>query len=587
MSTPELDRLQSMFGWSGGSGGKVAQSDASSYHNYQPQQAVGGGGDLEAIAGILSQQQQQQQPIHNSYQYPSQQLPHNTSPSPRRSERSAVARRRLVDHEDDLRHVISALISQADALRADCTLRLAKGKEYADDFETESKSTVVANMAGSSSLTDSTTTYTVPSLIAECDLSVVYKEVQSLEHLKAPSLQAEPFGSLLQHLNALLDDNALNAQRVRSALHETDGQVKALQVAIDQNDLWRDQALYGEDNVAAGEHHYKQLVAMLEQLMQVVHHRIGIASGLGNQSAVMKDFDDTLQRLMAEVARHRDANTSLRGRLQSDVQKIESKRAATAREDQAKALEYDRRHADDMTALDHNSRHQEEAWQRLSRALDDLNNLSGERLAIVASLVDAREAEQRRKAAVDRTSSVCDQHVAALTSISRELDQFDKLFAEATRCGEDAKRRLMNRVQDVDSVLRDVRLDEQKNHLSVYRRYTVTVGDYIYRREKRAGDITRASRALDLSREVARDVLDRNGSRYDSDRVALDMELEEIAKEVNELRGRMDKATKLFAPTDAALQHAKVSFVHPTKLLSEHLAKQEQEQREIRRKYQE
>jgi len=416
-------------------------------------------------------------------------------------------------------------------------------------------------------------------------LGITFKESQSLRTWRAPSLQAEPFGALLAQLNQLLEDESLNGQHVRVLLHQSDDRVKSLQMAIDQSDLWRDQALNWEENVTAGEEHFKRLIQMLDELMHIIHTRISIASGQGNQSVVTKNFEGTLQRIQQEVTKHRGANESLRQRIAKDLQTLEALLQNSARDDQMKSVEFVRRRDQDIAALDTNAKKQSDAWHGVLTAIGVVLQLHNERSGLVAGVVNAREAEDQRHQAYQALLESTQTQKSNLQQILRELDQFEKLFAEVQSCGEEAKKKLSDKIQVADAVLRNVRLDEQRNHLSVFRRYSLTLGDYLYRREKRVTDISKAIRSVAMSREVARDVLDRNVDRYDGDRQSLEQERADLTAETAMLKKSMDGAMALFVPTEQALHLAGVKFVHPTKELDGILAQRETEAQAVRKKY--
>eukprot|EP00759_Apiculatamorpha_spiralis_P034309 PhF_6_TR35394/c0_g1_i3/m.51473 len=568
----DLLRLQQYFN-TGGYSGMPAESPARPLTFSQPPVTpppTSSPHPLNALTDMFGgppkvQQQQQQQPPSAAS------LASNTTSS-------SSSRVRLTQHEENTKRSAAQIAAQFDTFRHECSLRMAKTPEMLAEYERDAKEVILSTQ-------DGLMQYTVASLIGECQLGINHKEIQGLLALRAPSIQTEPFGSLVAKLNALVEDDALNSQRVRVALHESDARVKQLQMAIDQNDVWRDQAINAEENIPAGEEHYKRLLGMLEELMMIVHQRIGIASGQGNQSVVTKSFEETFVKTNEELLKHRQANDALRQRLAKDFRAVEEKRSIISKENDLRTLEFTKKRETDALAVDANAKRQVDAWNRIVKIFEELSLLSNERSALVAQMVDARDAEERRKLQHTRMIETMGIHVQNMNTIARELEQFDKLYAEVGSCAEGARGKLIAKTREVEAVLREVRLDEQKNHLSVYRRYMLTIGDYVYRRERRLGDITRARKMAELSREVARDVLDKNIDKYTLEMNQLEREGLEISNEVKVLRGRMEHATKEFVPTEIALREAKLQFLHPQKELQDYLSQRELQASAIRKKY--
>ena len=150
--------------------------------------------------------------------------------------------------------------------------------------------------------------------------------------------------------------------------------------------------------------------------------------------------------------------------------------------------------------------------------------------------------------------------------------------------------------------LSDVRFIVHKEYLEAFRRFYKTVGQLVYKKERRLEEIDRNIRTTHIQLEFCIETFDPNAKKHSDTKKDLYKLRTQVEEELEMLKDKMATALEAFGPTEDALIQAGIDFVHPAEEVEDnnlsrrtkmveykaHLSKQEEvkiaaEREEIRR----
>eukprot|EP00997_Jenningsia_sp_PLL12_P003504 NODE_1660_length_1099_cov_67.210476_g1357_i0.p1 GENE.NODE_1660_length_1099_cov_67.210476_g1357_i0~~NODE_1660_length_1099_cov_67.210476_g1357_i0.p1 ORF type:complete len:217 (+),score=64.32 NODE_1660_length_1099_cov_67.210476_g1357_i0:304-954(+) len=123
--------------------------------------------------------------------------------------------------------------------------------------------------------------------------------------------------------------------------------------------------------------------------------------------------------------------------------------------------------------------------------------------------------------------------------------------------------------ESVTNELQGLLYDEQRNYLSVFRRFYLTLGELLFKKEKRMQEAQRQLRNAQLQVEIAKETLDANVKLYKDQTRALSQQYDNISSKVEFLAQKADSVKEDFEPTDHALRAQGLQFLHPAIELQE------------------
>jgi len=135
-----------------------------------------------------------------------------------------------------------------------------------------------------------------------------------------------------------------------------------------------------------------------------------------------------------------------------------------------------------------------------------------------------------------------------------------------------------------------LRLLVHQEYLGVFRRLYKTLGQLVYKKEKKLEDADRNIRTTHIQLEFCIETFDPNAKKHSDSKKDLYKLRAQIEEELQMLKDKMATALELFRPTEEALRQAGVEFVHPCEEVEEgnlqrrskmveyraHMAKQEE-----------
>ena len=125
------------------------------------------------------------------------------------------------------------------------------------------------------------------------------------------------------------------------------------------------------------------------------------------------------------------------------------------------------------------------------------------------------------------------------------------------------------RYDKTNQELTDLRLQIHQEHLEAFRRLYKTLGQLVYKKEKKLEDIDRSIRATHIQLEFAIETFDPNAKKHSDSKKEQYKLRNQIEEELEMLKDKMASALALFAPSEDALIKAGIDFVHPAEELED------------------
>jgi len=108
-----------------------------------------------------------------------------------------------------------------------------------------------------------------------------------------------------------------------------------------------------------------------------------------------------------------------------------------------------------------------------------------------------------------------------------------------------------------------------QEYLGVFRRLYKTLGQMVYKKEKRLEEIDRNIRTTHIQLEFCIETFDPNAKKHSDSKKDLYKLRASVEEEVQMLKDKMATALELFRPTEEALRQAGIEFVHPIEEVEE------------------
>ncbi|CAD2219447.1 69 kDa paraflagellar rod protein [Angomonas deanei] len=204
--------------------------------------------------------------------------------------------------------------------------------------------------------------------------------------------------------------------------------------------------------------------------------------------------------------------------------------------------------------------------------------------------MEESDREERRRVEYQQFLDVCEEH-KKLLELSvyncdvavRSVDLVEELIAEGCSA-------IKTRHDYTENDLHDLQLQIHQEYLEAFRRLYKTLGQLVYKKEKKLEEVDRQIRTTHIQLEFAIETFDPNAKKHSDKKKELYAQRAQVEEEVDMLKDKMAQALEHFAPTEDALHRAGVEFVHPAEEVEEgnlmrrskmveykaHLAKQEE-----------
>eukprot|EP00670_Eutreptiella_braarudii_P029303 CAMPEP_0174377362 /NCGR_PEP_ID=MMETSP0811_2-20130205/121418_1 /TAXON_ID=73025 ORGANISM="Eutreptiella gymnastica-like, Strain CCMP1594" /NCGR_SAMPLE_ID=MMETSP0811_2 /ASSEMBLY_ACC=CAM_ASM_000667 /LENGTH=354 /DNA_ID=CAMNT_0015529395 /DNA_START=27 /DNA_END=1092 /DNA_ORIENTATION=+ len=297
----------------------------------------------------------------------------------------------------------------------------------------------------------------------------------------------------------------------------------------------------------------------------------------------------------------KDAKRRLKQRCETDLKHVHDSIQKADLEDAEAMKRFAAQKDKSEKMIKDNEDRQEECWRKIQDLERQLQKLGTERFEEVKRRIEENDREEKRKVEYQQFLDVVSQHkkLLELTVYNcdlaiRAIGIIEELVAEGCSA---IKARYDKTNQELDLAIRaigiieelvaegcsaikarydktnqelaDLRLLVHQEYLGVFRRLYKTLGQLVYKKEKKLEEIDRNIRTTHIQLEFCIETFDPNAKKHSDSKKDLYKQRANIEEELQMLKDKMATALELFRPTEEALIQAGIEFVHPIEEVEE------------------
>jgi hypothetical protein len=219
--------------------------------------------------------------------------------------------------------------------------------------------------------------------------------------------------------------------------------------------------------------------------------------------------------------------------------------------------------------MEMNEKAQSSAWEEIYAAVNKLNDLGAQRHKIVYTVLAEREERDRAQGVYEGMKRYATYMTTRLKALQEAVENS---LGFQTSCREHCAslhETITKRMASILDATREAALIEEKEYLSVFQVYYLSLGGLLHSKQKQVEDLDRMMRNNLFQIEVCLETLDADVTQYEKMNEEFQTRRDIIAEKVENLQARGDEQYDLFRPTENALIEADFVFVKPCVMLEE------------------
>jgi hypothetical protein len=384
-------------------------------------------------------------------------------------------------------------------------------------------------------------------------------------------------------------EECMNVTVIQSALMGNEEQIKAQLAQIEKAKEIRNVAI-GDGEMAIAEEQFYIKAQLLEHLVELVADKFRIIGQTDDENKMFAKIHEVQKKAFQETSAMKDAKRRLKQRCEEDLKHLHDAIQKADLEDAEAMKRFMGQKDKSEKFIRENLEKQDESWRKIQELERVLQKLGTERFDEVKRRIEENDREEKRKVEYQQFLDVVGQH-KKLLELSvyncdlaiRSIGIIEELVAEGCSA-------IKARYDKTNQELADMRLQVHQEYLEAFRRLYKTLGQLVYKKEKRLEEIDRNIRTTHIQLEFAIETFDPNAKKHSDNKKDLYKLRAQVEEELEMLKDKMAQALELFGPTEDALHQAGIEFVHPAEELEEnnvsrrskiveyraHLAKQEE-----------
>eukprot|EP00742_Colponemidia_sp_Colp-10_P005030 GILJ01005375.1.p1 GENE.GILJ01005375.1~~GILJ01005375.1.p1 ORF type:complete len:586 (+),score=187.95 GILJ01005375.1:68-1825(+) len=384
-------------------------------------------------------------------------------------------------------------------------------------------------------------------------------------------------------------EECMNVTVVQSALMGNEEQIKAQLALIEKAKEIRDVAM-SDGEMAIAEEQFYIKAQLLERLVELVADKFRIIGQTDNENKMFAKIHEVQKKAFQETSAMKDAKRRLKQRCETDLKHIHDAIQRADLEDAEAMKRYAGAKEKSERTVKENVEKQEECWNKIQDLERQLQKLGTERYEEVKKRIEDIDREEKRRVEYAQFLDVASQHKKLLELSVYNCDLAIRSIGIIEELVSEGCSAIKARYDKTNQELADLRLQVHQEYLEAFRRLYKTLGQILYKKEKRLEEIDRQLRTTHIQLEFAIETLDPNAKKHSDTKKDLYKLREQVESEKEVLKDQMAHFLEAFGPTEEALHQAGIDFVHPAEEVEEnnlgrrskiveyraHLAKQEE-----------
>eukprot|EP00994_Dinema_validum_P003902 NODE_191_length_2254_cov_490.937868_g130_i0.p1 GENE.NODE_191_length_2254_cov_490.937868_g130_i0~~NODE_191_length_2254_cov_490.937868_g130_i0.p1 ORF type:complete len:583 (+),score=173.33 NODE_191_length_2254_cov_490.937868_g130_i0:67-1815(+) len=387
------------------------------------------------------------------------------------------------------------------------------------------------------------------------------------EELRRSQLDATELAQVPVNVLKNLED-CMNVQNVQAALVGNEEQINQQLASIEKCKEIRNIALSdGEMSIAEEQFYIK--AQLLERLVELVRDKFRIIGVTDDENRMFSKIHEVQKKAYQETSAMKDAKRRLKQRCETDLKHVHDAIQKADLEDAEAMKRFAAQKDKSEKFIKDNQDKQDECWRKIQDLERQLQKLGTERFEEVKRRIEENDREEKRKVEYQQFLDVVSQHkkLLELTVYNcdlaiRAIGIIEELVAEGCSA-------IKARYDKTNQELADLRLLVHQEYLGVFRRLYKTLGQLVYKKEKRLEEVDRNIRTTHIQLEFCIETFDPNAKKHSDSKKDLYKLRANIEEELQMLKDKMATALEQFRPTEEALIQAGVEFVHPIEEVEE------------------
>jgi len=206
---------------------------------------------------------------------------------------------------------------------------------------------------------------------------------------------------------------------------------------------------------------------------------------------------------------------------------------------------------------------QDECWRKIQDLERQLQKLGTERFEEVKRRIEENDREEKRKVEYQQFLEVVSQHKKLLELTVYNCDLAIRVTGLIEEMVAEACSAIKARYDRTNQELSDLRIEVHKEYLEFFRMLFLTLGNLIYKKEKKLEELDRNIRTTHIQLEFCIETFDPNAKKHSDAKKQLYMVRAQTEEELGMLKEKQNKAQEDFQATEEALVAAGIEFQHP------------------------
>lgn len=259
----------------------------------------------------------------------------------------------------------------------------------------------------------------------------------------------------------------------------------------------------------------------------------------------------------------KDAKRRLKQRCETDLKHIHDAIQKADLEDAEAMKRFAAQKDKSERFLRDNLEKQDECWRKIQDLERQLQKLGTERFEEVKRRIEENDREEKRKVEYQQFLEVVSQHKKLLELTVYNCDLAIRVTGLIEELVAESCSAIKARFDRTCQELADLRLEVHKEYLEFFRMLYLTLGNVIYKKEKKLEEMDRNIRTAHIQLEFCIETFDPNAKKHSDQKKQLYMVRAQTEEELAMLKEKQAKSQEDFQFCEEALVAAGIEFTHP------------------------
>eukprot|EP01006_Ploeotia_vitrea_P019768 TRINITY_DN52009_c0_g1_i1.p1 TRINITY_DN52009_c0_g1~~TRINITY_DN52009_c0_g1_i1.p1 ORF type:complete len:850 (+),score=104.95 TRINITY_DN52009_c0_g1_i1:68-2617(+) len=367
-------------------------------------------------------------------------------------------------------------------------------------------------------------------------------------------------------LHKMLHSPILDVTYLKAELRKTEAKMKNLVFRIDNSDMNKEHSVQDED-IAAAEKYNDESIELSEELLQIIQDRLEALEWKGGQKPFLEDLESFLKMSVDRMNQEKALHAELLDKLNATLRSLDFKREKEEIQNSQRLWDFNQFKKNMLEDLHTNERRQNKCWDIIIEHFEELKRLGAERTRMNKVLLDEGEKEGHRKSDYSKFLDVFNKHNESITNLKNQVKSYIDVIDKFLDFTSDVEKGVQDKVEKLNKEADALILEEQRNYHAMFKRTYLNIGELLFRKEKQMEEMDRVLRGNEYQLSQCKETFDPWVKKYKNRSTKLERQREEVARKIELLRQRADKAAEDFEATQDVLEH--LGYEDPTVELQE------------------